>query len=162
IADGARLDERYVREICSGLAAAGVLEYDAGVFVLPPEHALFVADETSPYFMGGWLDMLPAIIGQIDGVAAAPAEGGGVPLEAFGEGLVRGLDRANRPSQEILLTRKWLPAVPGLVERLESGIRVADVGCGSGTVAIRIARAFPDSTVVGYDVSESLLYLARE
>jgi DNA-binding IclR family transcriptional regulator len=54
IASGARLEERYVREILSGLAAAGVVEYDQGAetFQLPAEHALFIADETSPYFMG--------------------------------------------------------------------------------------------------------------
>ncbi|MCZ6738040.1 MAG: hypothetical protein O7B77_08680, partial [Actinobacteria bacterium] len=61
IAEGARLDPRYTREILSGLAAAKVVEYDAdsGVFTLPQEHALFLSSDVSPYFMGGWLDMLP-------------------------------------------------------------------------------------------------------
>lgn len=162
IAVDAGLNERYVEEICSGLAAAGVLEHDRSVFILPPEHAVFLADELSPYFMGGWLDMLPAMIGQIDGVALATVEGGGVAFEEFGDGLVRGLDRANRPSQRILLSRKWLPAVPGLIDRLDRGIRVADVGCGSGTVAIEIATGYPESQVVGFDVSDSLLHLASE
>lgn len=163
IAEGARLDERYVREILSGLAAAGVVEYDAEseTFELPAEHALFIADETSPYFMGGWMDMLPSAMTQIEGVARATVHGGGVGFEEFGGSIIRGIDRGNSPSQKVFLTSRWLPAVPGLVERLEEGIRVADVGSGSGTAAIAIAEAYPESRVFGYDVSPESLAVAR-
>jgi SAM-dependent methyltransferase len=163
VAEGAGLEIRYVEEILSGLAAAGVLEYDAGrrVFRLPPEHALFLADETSPYFMGGWLDMIPAMMSRIDGVAQATVHGGGVGFEEFGDGMIRGIDRANTPSQRVFLVKRWLPAVPGLIDRLERGIRVADIGCGSGTAAIVLAEAFPNSDVTGFDVSEELLAIAR-
>jgi SAM-dependent methyltransferase len=164
LATGAGLDERYVREIMSGLAAAGVVEYDAGAgrFVLPPEHALFISDENSPYFMGGFFDMLPAVLSQIDGVATATREGGGVPFEAFGADIIRGIDRSNRPSQTIFLVDRWLPAVPGLKSALEKGARVADVGCGAGTAALLMARAFPNSRVTGFDVSPGSLAVARE
>ena len=163
IAAGAELDARYVQEILSGLAAAGVLEYDAdgGVFSLPPEHALFVSNEVSPYFMGGWLDMIPSVMRQIDGVADATVHGGGVGFDEFGASMVRGTDRGNGPSQRAFLTSRWLPAVPGLVERLQGGIRVADVGCGSGAATIVIAEAFPASHVVGFDVSDESLAVAR-
>jgi 2-polyprenyl-3-methyl-5-hydroxy-6-metoxy-1,4-benzoquinol methylase len=162
IAEGSGLHERYVREICSGLAAAGVLEHRDGGFSLPPEHAMFLADEASPYFMGGYMDMIPALYDQIDGVASATRSGGGVPFEAFGEGLVKGLDKGNRASQQVLLPRKWLPAIPTLHERLTEGIRVADIGCGSGAAVMAMASAYPNSTFVGYDVSPELLALATE
>jgi SAM-dependent methyltransferase len=162
ISKGSGLDRRYLEEILSGLTAAGVLEHEEGVFTLPPEHALFLADEASPYFMGGWLDMLPAVIGQIDGIAEATRSGGGVPFEDFGPGMIRGLDRGNSPSQRVFLTRKWLPAVPGLVDRLNDGVRVADVGCGSGTAVIEIAGAYPNSDVYGFDLSDRSLELAQE
>jgi SAM-dependent methyltransferase len=163
IAEGAELEPRYVREILSGLAAAGAVEYvtDDGVFMLPPEHGLFLADESSPYFMGGWLDMLPAAIGQIDRVAHATRHGGGVGFEEFGPGMVTGIDRGNSPSQRVFLLDRWLPAVPGLIDRLDSGMRVADVGCGSGTVPTLIAEEFPASRVYGYDVSVDALTEAR-
>ncbi|MGH8947075.1 MAG: class I SAM-dependent methyltransferase [Acidimicrobiia bacterium] len=163
IAEGAGLQERYVTEILSGLAAAGVVEYmaDSGVFSLPPEHALFIADENSPYFMGGWFDMIPSAIAQVDGVANAAIQGGGVGFEEFGDEMIRGIDRGNSPSQKILLTRKWLSSVPGLIERLEGGLRVADVGCGAGTAAITMASAYPKSNVFGFDVSEESLAMAR-
>jgi SAM-dependent methyltransferase len=163
IARSAGLDARYVREIMSGLAAAGAVEYDAdsGVFTLPPEHALFLADELSPYFMGGWLDMVPSTMSQVDGIAHAARHGGGVGFEEFGNGLIRGIDRGNGPSQRVFLVSRWLTAVPGLVDRLELGLRVADVGCGAGTAAILMAEAFPASTVTGFDVSPESLAVAR-
>lgn len=160
ISAGAGLDERYVTEILSGLTAAGVVDHETGRFSLPPEHALFLADRTSPYFMGGWLDMLPAGMEQIDRLAGATAQGGGIPFDEFGETMMRGLDRGNAPSQRVLLTTKWLPAVPGLVERLEAGIRIADVGCGTGSAAIAMAKAYPASRVVGYDTSAQSIVVA--
>lgn len=163
IAEGAQLDERYVREILSGLAAARVVEYDpeSKTFTLPPEHALFLADSESPYFMGGWMDMIPAMYRQIDGVATATVHGGGVGFEEFGDEIIKGIDRGNTPSQRAFLTRKWLPGVPGLVESLENGIRVADIGCGSGTVARLIGEAYPRSHVFGYDTSQNSIAVAR-
>lgn len=163
IATGADLDERYVREILSGLSAAGVTDYDpdSETFTLPPEHALFLADASSPYFMGGWMDMIPALFDQVEAVAQATRDGGGVRFEEFGPGIIRGIDRGNSPSQTVFLVDRWLSAVPGLVDRLASGIRVADVGCGSGTVPILVAKAFPNTEVTGFDVSDDALGVAR-
>jgi len=163
IADGARLEARYVEEIVSGLTAAGALEYqtETGTFTLPPEHAAFLANESSPYFMGGWIDMMPSVMSQIDGIAHAARHGGGVGFEDFGKGMIRGIDRGNGPSQRIFLLKRWLPAVPGLVDDLAGGANVADVGCGVGTAAILMAEAYPKSTVTGYDVSEESLSVAR-
>jgi SAM-dependent methyltransferase len=163
ISEGAGLDSRYVTEIMSGLAAAGAVGYqpETDVFTLPPEHALFLADDSSPYFMGGWLDMVPAMLRQIDGIAHAARHGGGVGFEEFGQRMIQGIDRGNSPSQQVFLTTRWLPAVPGLVDRLKAGIRVADLGCGSGTAAILMAEEYPRSQVSGFDVSEAALTTAR-
>ncbi len=163
LAEGAGLERRYVEEILSGLAAAGVIEYDAASrrFDLPAEHALFISDESSPYFMGGFFDMLPAMLSQVDQVATATKHGGGVPFEAFGDFAIRGIDRSNTPSQTVFLVNRWLPAIPELVPALEAGARVADVGCGSGTAAILMARAFPNTEVAGFDVSADSLDAAR-
>jgi SAM-dependent methyltransferase len=163
IAERARLDSRYVEEILSGLAAAGVVDYDplSQRFDMPPEHALFLFDEESPYFMGGWFDMLPATIAQVDRIATATRNGGGVDFEEFGGNMVRGIDRGNSPSQKVFLTTRWLPGVPGLAKRLESGIRIADVGCGTGTAAILMAEAYPASQVVGFDMSADSIAVAR-
>lgn len=163
VAEGAGLQARYVEEILAGLAAAGAVDYDpaGSTFTLPPEHALFLASEASPYFMGGWMDMVPSVMSHVDEIAQATRDGGGVGFEDFGRGMIRGIDRGNGPSQRIFLLKRWLPAVPGLVEKLEKGGHVADVGCGAGTAAILMAEAFGDSSVTGYDTSEESLALAR-
>jgi 2-polyprenyl-3-methyl-5-hydroxy-6-metoxy-1,4-benzoquinol methylase len=62
----------------------------------------------------------------------------------------------------VFLVNRWLPAVPGLVERLNHGIRVADIGCGTGTVAILMAESYPNSVVTGFDVSEDSIAVAGE
>ena len=163
IAEGAELEPRYVKEILSGLVAAGVVDYDSETrrFDLSPEHALFVSDEANPYFMGGWFDMLPAALAQVDGIAAATKNGGGVAFEEFGSLMVQGIDRGNRPSQQAFLAKRWLPSVPGLPERLHSGISIADVGCGAGTAAILMAGAYPNCEVVGFDNSDESIAVAR-
>ena len=163
LAQGAGLDARYVEEIMSGLSAAGIVEYDPGTkrFDLPPEHALFLSDESSPYFMAGFFDLIPAFLAQIDGVAKATRDGGGVRFEEYGEAAVRGIARAQTASQTTFLVSRWLPAVPGLVPRMETGLRVADVGCGSGTAAILMAGAFPNSQIAGFDLSALSIETAR-
>jgi 2-polyprenyl-3-methyl-5-hydroxy-6-metoxy-1,4-benzoquinol methylase len=55
-----------------------------------------------------------------------------------------------------------VPAIEGLQERLERGVRWADVGCGAGLALIRLAQAFPSSTFVGYDAFDGQLALARQ
>ncbi|MFP5331550.1 MAG: class I SAM-dependent methyltransferase [Acidimicrobiia bacterium] len=157
-------DERYVAEILGQLTTAGVLEYEPtdGTFTLPPERGAVIADDTSPYSMTGWLDMLPTASLFIDDVARCVREGGGVPPSAYPDRMVRAVDRANSPGMRILLTRRWLPAMPDVVARLESGARVADIGCGAGTAVLTMAAAYPNSTFVGYDIDTRAVTEARE
>ncbi len=163
IATEAELEERYVTEIAAGLAAAGVLGYDPNFerFSLSDEIAAVVADDTSPYAMVGWLDTLPATMSRLREIADATRHGGGVPFEEFGDDMVRGIDRGSAPSMRILLTRRWLPAMPDVVERLSAGDSIADVGCGSGAAAIAMATAYPASTIWGFDVHEGSIEQAK-
>lgn len=153
-------DERMVAEILSALAAAGVVDYRDGRFTLPDEHATCLADPNSPYLLAGWLDTIPAVMKTIDAVGRATAEGGGVPLAEFDDAVVAGIDRLNSPGTRILLTKRWLTTMPDVVSRLERGARIADVGCGSGTAALTMARAYPESTVVGFDIDPRALEAA--
>jgi SAM-dependent methyltransferase len=156
-------DSRYLLEVLSALAAGGVVSYDPAneTFELPPEHAACLSDEKSPYFLGGWTQMVPALYRAIPGVARSLREGGGVPYSEYGNDAVEGIDRANSPGMRILLTRKWLPAMPDVVAHLQQGARVADVGCGSGTAAITMAKAYPKSEITGFDVDEASIERAR-
>ncbi len=159
-----RFASRYVEEILSTLAAAGIVEYEASTdrFLLPDEHAACLADPTSPYSLAGWLDMIPAAMNSIDRISRATIDGGGIPLQDFDDRVVAGVDRLNSPGTRILLTRRWLPVMPDVVARLEAGARVADVGCGSGAAALAMASAYPNATVIGYDIDPRAVTRARD
>ncbi len=163
LADRSGLEPRYVEEVTATLVAAGLLEWDADAATLElrDEVAAVLADESSPYFMGGWTQILQGLYRAVPGVSAACHEGGGVPYDEYGDFMVQGISRANSPGMRLLLTRRWLAAVPGLAERLESGLRVADVGCGAGTAVLTLARAYPRSEIVGFDVSKRSIEAAR-
>jgi SAM-dependent methyltransferase len=163
IAAKSGLQPRYLREILSALAAGGILRYEpvAETFELTPEVAACLADEKSPFFLGGWTQFLPALYRAIPGVARAMRSGGGVGYPEFGSEAVEAIDRANSPGMRVLLTRKWLPVLPELVKRLEQGARVADIGCGSGTSTLTLAKAYPRSEITGYDIDATALGRAR-
>ena len=164
VASAGGLVPRYAEEILGQLTTAGVVVYDpaGGTYQLPEEHAAVVADDTSPYSMAGWLDMLGGAGVMLDDIAEAARHGGGVPASEFPDRMVRGVARANGPSMRILLTRRWLPTMPDVVERLEAGARVADVGCGGGAAAITMASAYPASDIVGFDIDPRALAIAEE
>jgi 2-polyprenyl-3-methyl-5-hydroxy-6-metoxy-1,4-benzoquinol methylase len=62
-----------------------------------------------------------------------------------------------------LLTTEWLPAVPGLADRLAAGpVRVAEIGSGVGWAGIAIAKAWPQVEVDGFDNDEASVAAARE
>lgn len=159
-----RFAPRYVEEILAVLAAAGVVEYEPSNarFVLPDEHAACLADPNSPYSMAGWLDLLPAAMTAIDRISHATIHGGGVPIDEFDARVVAGVDRLNSPGTRVLLTKRWLPAMPDVVAKLEAGARVADVGCGSGAAVVTMASAYPRSTVTGFDVDPRAVDRARD
>lgn len=159
----AGLQERYVREWLSAMAAAGVVTYDADSerFTFPEEHAAILADENSPSFLGGFFQTAPAMLTVAPRVADAFAQGGGVPFSDYGGDLVAGIDRSNRAQFQYHLVKRWLPTIPEVSARLETGARVADVGCGSGYPSILMAQAFPRSRFYGFDVSEESLERAR-
>jgi len=162
-AQSAGLEERYVTEILSGLAAAGVVTYDAGeaTFTLPDEHAVCLADDTSPFSMTGWLDLLPETLAHVPTIATATRDGGGIRFDEYDEIIVRGIDRASSPGMNALLTRRWLATMPDVVARLVAGGSVADVGCGSGAAVAAMARAYPAATVYGFDLNEASIERAR-
>lgn len=148
------LQERYVREWAHGLVAAGYLEHDplTGRYALPAAHAAVLAEQGGPAFLGGAHQMIREILRTIDTVETSFREGGGVRLEDYRQEFWVGLERLTGPSFEHQLVQEWIPAVKELPQRLRSGARVADVGTGTGIAPLVLARAFPATSVRGFDV----------
>jgi 2-polyprenyl-3-methyl-5-hydroxy-6-metoxy-1,4-benzoquinol methylase len=147
------LQSRYVEEWLKGMVCAGYLEYEpsAETYRLPDEHAFLLASDETDHFMGGLFCMAPVLLRVAPRVAVAFEKGGGVPFEDYGEDGVQALDLLNRGQYEQRFAGHWLKSLPAVVQRLEAGGRVLDVGCGAGRVALALAKAFPRATILGVD-----------
>ena len=163
LAERAGINERYAREWLRGMHAAGYLKLDRerDRFALPAENAQVLASEGGPFFLGGAYQLTFGYLRTIERLTEAFRSGGGVPQSAYPIDTWEGMCRFSRSLYDNLLVQQWVPGVPGLRERLERGLRWADVGCGSGLAAIRLAEAFPASTFIGYDRFEGQLERAR-
>ncbi len=168
LAERAQINERYAREWLSAMACAGYLEYDptSSRFTLPPEHAPALAQEYGPLFFGGTQEMLVGTLGVLDKVEHAFRDGAGVPQSAYHDHFWCGLERFTGSWFENLLVDAWIPAVPDVQAKLQNGAKmanvcaVADVGCGWGRALIKLAKTYPNSHYVGYDLFEPTIVKA--
>ncbi len=162
LAERTGLSERYLREWLSAMAAARYVEYDpaARKFFMPPEHAMILAKEDSPFFFGGFFEGI-ANIAMAPKVAEAFKTGKGVPQGEYPPETFEGIERGTAPMYQHHLVRRWLPAMPQVVAALSDGGCALDVGCGSGRAAITIAKAFPKALVFGYDDHPASIERAR-
>src|SRR5690349_21935500 len=142
------LDERYVREWARGMFAAGYLDYTQPDerFALPPEHLPTLATEPGPAFFGGVHQELLGAVQGYHAVLAAFRAGRGLPAGRLHPDVAEGTSRFTAQWHRNLLVQEWLPRVPVVRDRLESGAHVADIGCGTGLAVIALATAFPAST----------------
>jgi len=146
--------ERYVREWLWCLTSAGYLRHDrsSGRFRLPVEHAAALAFDGSPFCMAGGYELLPAMAATLDEVAQAFRTGQGIPHERYPDELYAAMERMSSTWLDGALVPQWLPAVDGLVARLDRGGKVSDVGSGGGRALIAMARRFGSAEFVGYDL----------
>ena len=147
------LHERYVREWLAHQAVSGYIAYDPASrkFSLPEEQALIFASEDSPANMLGGFDGAMAMMQAQEPVEAAFKKGGGVAWGDQSACLFCATARFFRPGYLTNLVSEWLPALDGVVDKLQRGAKVADIGCGHGVSTVTMAKAFPRSRFVGYD-----------
>jgi SAM-dependent methyltransferase len=158
------ISERYAREWLAQNAASGYLSYNPGSrrFELPPEQAMVFADEESPCFMGGGFDVVAALYQTQPLVEGAFQSGGGVDWGDHAGCLFCALGAMLRPRYSANIVQNWLPALDGVVSKLERGAKVADIGCGTGHSTFIMAKAFPNSTFIGYDFHQRSIEHAAE
>jgi SAM-dependent methyltransferase len=156
--------ERYLREWLINQAAGGYVDYDPATrrYSLPPEHAVALTDEQSPFFMGGGFQIVNAILKAQGRIQNNFKSGAGMLWGEHDPELFPGTERFFRSSYLGFLVGAWLPALDGVVEKLQAGATVADVGCGHGASTIIMANAFPKSHFYGFDNHEPSIASARE
>lgn len=155
--------ERYVREWLAAQAASGYVSCDAiaETFWLSPEQAAVFADEESPVLMTGGFYSLSAVFADEPKLTEAFQSGKGLGWGDRCNCLFCGVERFFRPGYKGHLISEWLPALDGVVAKLERGAKVADVGCGHGASTLLMAQAFPNSEFIGYDFHDASITHAR-
>lgn len=158
IARAAHLNERYVREWLASQVTGGIVEYDpaADAYQLPREHAAFLTRKAEANNFALFCQYVAVMGGVEDEIVQAFRRGGGVPYAHFPR-FHQVMAEESAVTIVARLVDTILPALPGLMEGLEQGIDVLDVGCGSGRAINAMARAFPNSRFTGFDFSEEAI-----
>jgi 2-polyprenyl-3-methyl-5-hydroxy-6-metoxy-1,4-benzoquinol methylase len=162
LSERAGLKERYVREWLGAMTTSGIYSYDAESkrYTLPEEHALLLAGDTAQNLcplsrmVNHFGTHLPKLI-------ACFRAGGGIPYSAYRPVFTQCMDDVWRRIYDQQLVAGFIGAVAGLPETLRRGIRVLDIGCGTGHAMNILAREFPASRFYGYDIADDGIEGAR-
>lgn len=162
IAEAAGLHERYVREWLGAMAVGRMVDYDpvTTTYRLPAEHAAALTRSAAPNNIAAFTQYIGLLGSVEDGIVESFRAGGGVPYAAFPRFQEVMAEDSGQSVLPALLDH-ILPLVPGLVEALNQGIEVLDLGCGRGRALMLMAQTFPNSHFTGYDLSESGIAGAR-
>ena len=164
LAARAGVAERYVREWLNAQAAGGFVDYDpdSARYSLPPEQAVALTDESSPAYLPGFFQIALGSVLDSPRISEAFKTGTGIGWDDHVADVHEGCERFFRPGYNANLVSSWLPALDGVVEKLERGAAVADVGCGHGASTVLMAQSFPESTFSGFDYHDGSIAVARQ
>lgn len=167
LAARAGLHERWVREWLHNQVAARVISCDDlsavdPIFYLTAEMAVVLSNPSHPAYGMGMFHRLPQTMAALNSMPESFRTGIGHDYDSHGpEGAV-GIERSFEPWNQNFLIPVVLPALDGVVQRLSGRAKVADIGCGSGGLAILLAKEFPNSQIEGFDISRYALERAHE
>jgi SAM-dependent methyltransferase len=159
---------RMIKEWLAAQAAGGFVTYNpaAGTYTLPEEQAFALTDENSPAYIAGFYQMVAGLYKDQEKIIEVFRTGKGLGWADHHHYLFEGTERFYKPSYVANLTTNWIPALEGVEEKLRrrggGGAKVADVGCGHGVSTILMAKAYPNSTVLGFDYHKPSIERARK
>jgi 2-polyprenyl-3-methyl-5-hydroxy-6-metoxy-1,4-benzoquinol methylase len=170
LATYAGTNERYTREWLEQQATADFLTCenpDAGAqerrYVLPAEYAPLFVERDSLSFVPPMAQSAAGAIGPVHQLLEAFRTGAGVPYADYGHDLHAGQAGMTRPLFVNKLAQEWIPAMPDVAARLQSGppARIADIGMGQGWSSIALALGFPTVHVDGFDLDAASVEAAQ-
>ena len=163
LAGRTRLNHRLVAEWLGAQTVSGYLRYDpdTDTYELPTEHAMALSVVASPAYVIGAAEVIAGQFLTLEHLETAFRGAGDIDLHLFPDTVAHGIERFFRTAYTHQLTQAWFPAVDGLVDRLDDGARVADVGCGHGAATLLMARTWPRSTFTGFDLDQRAVAVAR-
>jgi SAM-dependent methyltransferase len=155
VAAAAGLNERYVREWLNALTVAQFVNYDpaAQTYVLPAEHAVSLTRASGPGNLAHMAQFESLMGGVEDDIVSCFQRGGGVPYTKYPK-FQELMGEMSAQVHDAALIDGELALIDGMLDRLETGIDVVDVGCGQGHAINLMAKRFPNSRFTGWDFSE--------
>jgi 2-polyprenyl-3-methyl-5-hydroxy-6-metoxy-1,4-benzoquinol methylase len=169
IAGATGTDRRYLREWLEQQAVTGLIEVDDPSkpaderrYRLPEGYAEVLVDRDDPSYMAAFARMMAGLVRPLPRVLEAFRTGAGIPYADFDADFLEGQGEMNRVQFINFLASDWIPGMPDVHDRLNSGGRIADVACGTGWSTIALARAYPKAEVHGLDLDQASIELARE
>ena len=164
IADRAGASERYVREWLAAMVVSRIVDYDPArrLYHLPAARAACLTPGGALGNMAVY-GQLVTLMGQVqERILACFRSGGGLAYDdypCFHHFMAE--DSAQTVTAQLFET--ILPLVDGIEGRLAAGIDVLDAGCARGSALTALARRFPNSRFVGYDLcADAIAYAAGE
>ncbi|MEO5860813.1 MAG: class I SAM-dependent methyltransferase [Pyrinomonadaceae bacterium] len=157
-------NERYVREWLNANAASGYVEYDADkdAYFMTPEQAYVMTNEENAAYLPGAFVLATSALRSIPTLVDRFRTGEGFGWHEHHEDLFRGTELFFRPGYIANLVNAWIPALDDVEDKLNTGAKVADVGCGLGASTILMAKAFPNSEFIGFDYHDKSIESARK
>ena len=155
---------RMIREWLAAQAAGGIIAHDpaTGRYTLPEEQAFALTDENSPAYIAGEYQTIAGLFKDEEKIVNAFRTGKGLGWGDHHHYLFQGTERFFKPNYVANLTTSWIPALDGVEAKLKNGgAKVADVGCGHGVSTILMAKAYPDSKIIGFDYHKPSIEWAR-
>jgi ubiquinone/menaquinone biosynthesis C-methylase UbiE len=168
IADRADLNPRYIKEWLGVMVSGEIVEISIGEdgdnrFYLPKPHGDFLTRRAGNSNLGVYTQEIPLLTScAMEAVIEGFTSGNGVTYDHYPEFQAFMSQLADAKHRQVLVD-KFLPAVDDgrLIGRLQSGIRVCDLGCAEGVALMLMAKAFPNSKFVGIDISREVIETAR-
>ena len=156
--------EKYAREWLGAQAAGAYLTYDpaTGAYELCPEYAIALTDSSSPAYLPGLFQLAFGTFGDAPRIIELARTGDGLGWHEHSLDVHDGCERFFRPGYNANLVDAWLPALDGVVQKLEAGGSVADIGCGYGASTVLMAQAFPQAKITGSDYHRASIEVARD
>lgn len=167
LASHLNLHERWVREWLHNQVAARIvsckdISANDPIFFLTPEAICVLATPSHPAYGMGMFHRLPQTMNALNDMPESFRTGLGHDYDSHGpEGAV-GIEKSFEPWNQNFLIPYVVPALSGVQEKLENGARVADIGCGAGGLSLLLGRTFPNSSFIGYDISQHALDRAND
>jgi ubiquinone/menaquinone biosynthesis C-methylase UbiE len=157
---------RIIKEWLAAQAAGGFVTYNpaAGTYTLPEEQAFALTDENSPAYIAGFYQTLVSLFKDQEKIIEVFRTGKGLGWGDHHHYLFEGTERFFKPNYVANLITNWIPALEGVEDKLRrgGGIKVADVGCGHGVSTVLMAKAYPNSKIIGFDYHRPSIDWARK